>query len=265
MSIESVSIDTAPDEALIIDVDGFEGPLDVLLTLARNQKVDLTKISILALTEQYIAFINAARKLHLDLAADYLVMAAWLAYLKSRLLLPEPPGGEEPSAEELAERLTQQLARLEIIRAAASKLSARDRLGVDFFLRGDPEGVAKVKTIVHSDTLYDLLKAYGNYRNRQNPPRMTVARAKVFAIEDARHRLERMLGLLIEWNQLDAIVPILSPEPSVRRSAVASMLSASLEMARDGELEINQSTAFAPIFIRRREASPPRTGSGDAS
>lgn len=263
MSVEPILDTATPDEALIVDVDGFEGPLDVLLTLARNQKVDLTKISILALAEQYIAFINAARKLHLDLAADYLVMAAWLAYLKSRLLLPEPPGGPEPSAEELAERLTQQLARLEIIRAAAQKLSARDRLGVDFFLRGEPEGMSKVTTVVHADTLYDLLKAYGNYRNRQNPPRMTVARAKVFAIEDARHRLERMLGLLIEWNQLDAIVPILSPEPSVRRSAVASMLSASLEMARDGDLEINQSAAFGPVFIRRKEASPPHAAPGD--
>lgn len=260
MSMDQVADTSLAEDALIIDVDGFEGPLDVLLTLARSQKVDLTKISILALAEQYIAFINAARKLHLDLAADYLVMAAWLAYLKSRLLLPEPPGGPEPTAEELAERLTQQLARLEVIRAAAQKLSARDRLNVDFFLRGEPEGVAKVKTVVHADTLFDLLKAYGNYRSRQNPPRLTLARAKVFAIEDARHRLERMLGLLIEWNQLDTIVPLLSPEPGARRSAIASMLSASLEMARDGDLEINQTEAFAPVFIRKKGGVAPAIG-----
>jgi segregation and condensation protein A len=258
--IDSASTQEVDPDALIVDVDGYEGPLDVLLTLARNQKVDLTKISILALAEQYIAFIHAARKLHLDLAADYLVMAAWLAYLKSRLLLPEPPGGAEPTAEELADRLTQQLARLELIRAAAQKLAARDRLNVDFFLRGEPERTAQVKTIVHADTLYDLLKAYGNYRNRQNPPRLTLARAKVFAIEDARHRLERMLGLLIEWNQLDAIVPLMSPDPGARRSAVASMLSASLEMARDGDLEINQAKAFAPVFIRKTVRAAPEAG-----
>jgi segregation and condensation protein A len=243
-----------PDETLIIDIDGFEGPLDVLLTLARSQKVDLARISILALAEQYIEFINRARRLHLDLAADYLVMAAWLAYLKSRLLLPEPPGGPEPSAEELAGQLALQLARLEVIRAAAQKLAARDRLGVDFFFRGEQVSQDRVAVPVQSDTLYDLLKSYGAFRNRQNPPRIALARAKVYAIEEARHRLERMIGILIEWNDLAAILPLVSPDPAARRSALASTLSASLEMARDGDIEIAQSAEFAPVFIRRKSA-----------
>ncbi|HAJ47367.1 MAG TPA: segregation/condensation protein A [Alphaproteobacteria bacterium] len=240
------------DSGLIVDVDGFEGPLDLLLTLARNQKVDLRTISILALVEQYLAFINAARQMQLDLAADYLVMAAWLAYLKSRLLLPEPPGGPEPSAEDMAARLTLQLQRLELIRGAADRLGALGKLGVNFFFRPEHESPKPEPVIVQTDTLYDLLRAYGAYRGKRNPPRLSLVKARVFAIEDARHRLERMLGLLIDWNRLDAILPVLAPEPGVRRSAIASMLTASLEMARDGDLEIEQGGAFAPVFIRKR-------------
>jgi segregation and condensation protein A len=248
---------SSSEDELIVDVDGFEGPLDVLLTLARQQKVDLTKISILALAEQYLVFINAAKKMHLDLAADYLVMAAWLAYLKSRLLLPDPPGGDEPSAEEMAERLTLQLQRLEAIRDAAARLMVRDRLGRDVFARGMPEGIQRIATRTQSDTLYDLLKAYSEFRNRKTPQRFALNKAPVFAIEEARHRLERMLGLLVDWNRLDALAPVLFSDPATRRSAIASMLSASLEMVRDGQMEINQTGSFTPVFVRRRSAARP--------
>ena len=192
---DAVEIAKENGEGLIVDVDGYEGPLDVLLALARVQKVDLRKISILALAEQYLTFIEAARIKQLDLAADYLVMASWLAYLKSKLLLPQDERSGEPSAEEMAERLTLQLQRLEAIRIAATRLMARDRLGQEVFWRGSPEGVRVIKTPRYADTLLDLLKAYSVQRTKKIVhSSYEVHKLKLFAVEDARHRLERMLG-----------------------------------------------------------------------
>ncbi len=257
MSLEFDSpppVDPKPDEALIIDIDGYEGPLDVLLALARAQKVDLRKISILALAEQYLVFVAEARKMHLDLAADYLVMASWLAFLKSKLLLPEQEKEGEPSAEELAERLTLQLQRLEAIRIAATRLMARDRLGSEVFLRGAPEGIRVIKSPKYADTLLDLLKAYSTQRVKKIAhSNYALQRMPVFAIEDARHRLERMLGVVIDWAVIDALIPDEFNAGKSRRSGIASMLSASLDMARDGHLELRQMAPFAPLYVRRRE------------
>lgn len=250
-----IAAEPKPDEALIIDVDGYEGPLDVLLVLARAQKVDLRKISILALAEQYLIFVAEARKRQLDLAADYLVMASWLAYLKSKLLLPEQEKDGEPTAEELAERLTLQLQRLEAIRIAATRLMSRERLGTEVFFRGAPEGIRVVKSPKYADTLIDLLKAYSVQRIK------TIAHGSyelpklpIFAIEEARHRLERMLGVIIDWSTIDMLVPDEFSSGRSRRSGLASVLSASLEMARDGLVEIRQMAPFAPLYLRRREA-----------
>jgi segregation and condensation protein A len=248
-----LAAEISPEEALIIDVDGYEGPLDVLLALARAQKVDLRKISILALAEQYLLFIAAARVKQLDLAADYLVMASWLAYLKSKLLLPEPETEGEPTADELAERLTLQLQRLEAIRIAATRLMSRDRLGTEVFLRGSPEGIRVIKTPQYSDTLLDLLKAYSSQRVKKIAhSSYELQRLPLFAIEDARHRLEKMLGVIIDWSTIDMLVPTEFSTGRPRRTGIASTLSASLEMARDGLVEMRQMAPFAPLYVRRR-------------
>ena len=241
-------------EALIVDVDGYEGPLDVLLALARVQKVDLRKISILALAEQYLVFIEAARIKQLDLAADYLVMASWLAYLKSKLLLPQEEKPGEPSAEEMAERLTLQLQRLEAIRIAATRLMARDKLGADVFWRGSPEGIKVIKTPKYADTLLDLLKAYSAQRTKKFVhSNYEIHKLKLFAIEDARHRLERMLGVIIDWALMDSLMPDEFSKGKSRRSGLASTLSATLEMVRDGNVELRQMAPFAPLYVRRRD------------
>ncbi|MFM9863125.1 MAG: segregation and condensation protein A [Micropepsaceae bacterium] len=254
LEFDSPQIEPKPDEALIIDIDGYEGPLDVLLALARAQKVDLRKISILALAEQYLVFVAEARKKHLDLAADYLVMACWLAFLKSKLLLPEQEKEGEPTAEELAERLTLQLQRLEAIRIAASRLMSRDRLGTEVFLRGAPEGIRVIKSPKYADTLVDLLKAYSTQRVKKIAhSSYELQRLPLFAIEDARHRLERMLGVVIDWAVIDALIPDDFNSGKSRRSGVASTLSASLEMVRDGLLELRQMAPFAPLYVRRRD------------
>lgn len=247
----------APSEAsgaaLFVDVSGFEGPLDLLLTLARTQKVDLRKISILALADQYLEFINGARKLELDLAADYLVMAAWLAYLKSKLLLPEEnPVEGEPSGEELAARLAFRLQKLEAMRDAAARLMARDRLGRDVFSRGMPEGIRLIRTPQWGDNLFDLLKAYAEQRVKKFGGRLSVARAPVYAIEEARKRLESMLGAIPDWSRLDALLPEGYGLGKMKRTAVASTLSASLEMARDGKVELRQMTPFGAIYLRSK-------------
>lgn len=244
-------------EGLIVDVDGYEGPLDVLLALARVQKVDLRKISILALAEQYLTFIEAARIRQLDLAADYLVMAAWLAYLKSKLLLPQDEKPGEPSAEEMAERLTLQLQRLEAIRIAAARLMARDKLGADVFWRGSPEGIRVIKTPRYADTLLDLLKAYSTQRVKKIVhSNYEIQKLKLFAIEDARHRLERMLGVIVDWSVIDNLVPEEFNSGTPRRSGIASTLSAALEMVRDGHVELRQMAPFAPLYVRRKETTP---------
>jgi segregation and condensation protein A len=240
------------DEALLIQVDGFEGPLDLLLTLARNQKVDIAKISILKLAEQYLEFVETAKKLNLELAADYLVMAAWLAYLKSRLILPQEKGPDgEPTADEMATRLRWRLQRLDAMRAMSTRLMGRERLDRDVFGRGDPEPVNVVKLRTYKDTMYDLLTAYATDRARKlggkaYRPQM----APVLAIEEARERLERMLGRIADWSALTTLLPFEWTGGNRRRSAVASTLLAALEMARDGKVQLQQASPFAEIYVR---------------
>jgi segregation and condensation protein A len=248
-------------EALIVDVDGFEGPLDLLLALARTQKVDITKISILALAEQYLLFIAEARKLRLELAADYLVMAAWLAYLKSKLLLPEPEHEDGPTGEELAALLAFRLQKLEAMRDAAAKLMARNRLGRDVFERGAPEGVRIHRTSEFADNLYDLLKAYAERRQRQAITRIRFKRLPVWTIKEAREQLERLIGVSTDWGSIDQYLLEYLVEPAMRTTILASTFSAALEMAREGQVEIRQTEVFAPIFIRRKPATSSQVGS----
>ncbi len=238
------------EPALLVDVDGFEGPLDLLLELARRQKVDLHRISILALAEQYIAFIEAARRMRLELAADYLVMAAWLAYLKSRLLLPEPPKGEEPSADELATALALRLRRLEAIREAAKRLGERAWLGRDVFARGAPEPIVIKRDARYEASLYDLLKAYARQRQVQLNSRISLHKRNVWSLLDAREALERLVGRLADWVTLDAYLVEYMAEPSMRPTVLASALSAALEMVREGKLTLRQDVAFAPVWVK---------------
>jgi len=245
----SLSPELASDEkALIIDVEGFEGPLDLLLSLARNQKVDLAKISILALVEQYLAFIADAKKLKLEIAADYLVMAAWLAYLKSCLLLPKDPT-VEPGPEELAMRLQLRLQRLQAMREAGARLIGRDRVGRDVFLRGTPEGLKVVRRAAWTTDLYDLISAYGIVRARNEPAVHVVSRRPVMTLDEAIHRLERMIGLRLEWTALEAFLPE-TRDPEFRRSALASSFVATLELARLGKIQIEQESNFATLYVR---------------
>ena len=234
----------------MVDLDGYEGPLDVLLTLARNQKVDVTKISILDLAEQYLAFIAQARRIRLEIAADYLVMAAWLAYLKSRLLLPEPVD-DEPSGEELAADLAQRLRRLEGIRIAGEKLFERNLLGREVFSRGDPEGVRVLTTSVFEVSLFDLLKAYRSQQTREQATPLSIRPRVVHTIDQALRRLNRMIGSVPDWQHLEGFLPPELIDAFERRSAVASTFSASLELARQGKVEIQQRQAFGPIYLRK--------------
>jgi segregation and condensation protein A len=256
----------ASDEpALMVDVEGFEGPLDLLLMLARQQKVDLAKISILALADQYLAFIEAARKLRLELAADYLVMAAWLAYLKSRLLLPEAEGPDGPSAEEMANALAWRLKRLEAFREVASRLMGRPQLDRDVFGRGDPEPVADIKHPQWSATLYDLLSAYSVHRQRHALAHVRFAQRSVWSLAEARAAIERLIGRATDWSRLDEFLIAYVLEPSMRATVVASSLAATLELVREGAMEMHQHAAFAPIFVRKRHAAgeiPAAAGTG---
>lgn len=241
------------DEAMIIDIDGFEGPLDVLLNLARTQKVDLMSISILELAEQFIHFIENARRLRLELAADYLVMAAWLAYLKSRLLLPPEPGDEGPSGEEMAVILAFRLQRLEAMRNAAAQLLGRDRLGRDVFARGMPEGVRLVTRATYTLSWYELLKAYAQGRTRRIAVApMQIRAPAVYTMEEALSRLRRLLGSVPDWMTLERFLPEDYREGGAVRSAFAATFSATLELVRAGYAEIQQSEAFGPIHIRGR-------------
>jgi len=252
----------ASDErALIVDVEGFEGPLDLLLTLARQQKVDLSKISILALADQYLAFIEQVRALRIELAADYLVMAAWLAYLKSRMLLPEPPGAEGMSAADMANALAVRLRRLEAIRATAEQLFGRPQLGREVFGRGDPEPIHEVKHPKWSATLYDLLTAYASERQRHVLARVRFAKRTVWSLAEARDALVRMVGVSGEWARFDEFLISYVVEPSMRATVMASSLAATLELVREGELELHQQGAFAPIYLRKRsETEGPAPG-----
>lgn len=240
------------DPSLVVDVAGFEGPLDLLLHLARNQKVDLARISILALAEQYLAFIERVRALRLELAADYLVMAAWLAFLKSKLLIPKQPGEEGESGEELAAVLQFRLKRLEAMRDAAARLVNRNRLGRDVFARGMPEMVIVEKRNAYSASLYDLLTAYAQQRQRQAINNVTIARRAVWSLKDARDVLARLVGTIGDWTALDSFLIQYLAAPEERRTAVASSFAATLEMVREGKLEVRQDQVFAPIYLRGR-------------
>ncbi|MEM6851017.1 MAG: ScpA family protein [Pseudomonadota bacterium] len=246
---------------LVLNIEGFEGPLDALLALARTQKVDLKRISILELADQYLEFMAEAKARRLELAADYLVMAAWLAYLKSRLLLPEPePEDEEPTGEELAARLAYQLQRLQAMRKAGEELMARPLLGRDVMGRGAPEGVRVLRRSDWTASLYDLLRAYSDQRIRTVDLTMRVEPLNVFTIEAARQRLEVALGAIPDWSGLEKLIPEPSVSEAPRASVFASTLSAVLELARDGHMELRQLKAFGPVYVRSRPE-----GRGDAA
>lgn len=245
------------DAAFILRLEAYEGPIDVLLDQARDQKVDLTQVSILALAEQYLGFIERARRLRLDLAADYLVMAAWLAYLKSRLLLPdrEEEGREEPTGEELAAALAFQLQRLDGLRRAAGRLMAEPRLGADVFGRGTPDPGGTVERPVWEASLYDLLKAYAQITRRRQVRSggLRIETSRLHSTDDAIHRFRRLLGATPGWAVLATFLPARSPDPLVTRSALAATFAASLELAKAGEVEVRQETLFGPIYLRRRD------------
>ena len=242
-----------PAEQLVLDLDGYEGPIDLLLSLAREQKVDLAKISILALADQYLAFIDRQRQLRLEIAADYLVMAAWLAYLKSRLLLPQPPQEDEPEAAEIAAALGHRLKLLEAMQTAGRRLMARPRLGFDWFLRGAPEGLATVAAPVWRLDLYELLRAYGDGRRRSTAAVLTIEPSVFHSIDDALKRLARFLGQMPDWRELTRFLPDERGGDELRRSALAATFAAALELVRDGRVELRQDRAFGPIYLR----SPP--------
>ncbi|OWU81399.1 ScpA family protein [Phaeobacter sp. 22II1-1F12B] len=251
---EKLSVsDRLAAEALIVDVDGFEGPLDALLMLSRTQKVDLRKISVLDLARQYLAFVDRAKQLRLELAADYLVMAAWLAFLKSRLLLPPDPADEGPSGEELAAHLAFQLERLQAMRDAAARLMARDRLGRDFFARGQTEVVARVRSVKYTATLLDLMQGYARIRTRDEFRPFVMDRNNVFTMEQALDRMRGLIGYAADWTEISSYLPEgWEMDPVRRRSATAATFAASLELVKEGHLEIRQSEVFAPIELRKR-------------
>ncbi len=257
-SLREVERDDAGEAAFHVDVDGFEGPLDLLLELARRQKVDLATISILALANQYLGFIEAARKVRLELAADYLVMAAWLAYLKSRLLLPDPPKGDEPLAADLAAALANRLRRLEAIRAAAEKLVNRPRLGRDMFVRGAPEGISIERRSQFNATMFELLSAYARQRQTRALSHVTVQARIVWSIPEARAALQRLAGTAVQWTGLDAYLIEYCVRPELRKTVRASSFSALLEMVREGDIDLRQDAAFAPLWVRRRQPAPPQ-------
>lgn len=240
-------------EALIIDVDGYEGPLDLLLTLARTQKVDLRKISVLNLAEQYLAFVEKAKALRIELAADYLVMAAWLAFLKSRLLLPPDPTEEGPSGEELAAHLAFQLERLQAMRDVSARLMGRDRLGRDFFARGITEDVTRVRKVTYTATVLDLMQAYARIRTKDEFRPFVFDRDSVLTMEQALDRLRGMIGYAGEWADLMSFLPTeWTGDPERRRSATAATFAATLELAKEGKVELRQGETFAPIQIRQK-------------
>ncbi len=259
------SVERGGDEpALVVDVDGFEGPLDLLLALARSQKVDITRISILALAEQYLAFIERVRQMRLEIAADYLVMAAWLAYLKSRLLLPEVDGGEEPTGEELATQLAFRLRRLEAMREAAARLANRNRLGRDVFARGAPEPVEIKRVSRYTATLYDLLSAYAARRQETAVAVVHIRPRTVWSLQDAHEALARVIGRVADWTPLASLLAPYLASPTMRRSVTASAFGASLELVREGRVELQQTKHFTPLYIRDRPpaaaVAPSETG-----
>ncbi len=245
--------DIPEGESFLVDLDGFEGPLDLLLALSRSQKVDITQISILALAEQYLTFIETLRRKQLRIAADYLVMAAWLAYLKSRLLLPDPEDEEEMSGEEMAARLAFRLQRLEAMRDAGQRLMARDRLGRNFFARGAPEPVIVKTKSTYVDSLYDLLKAYAEERERNRVHTIHIRRRPVMSIKGAKRRLARLLGFTPDWFSLEMFLDEFGGDTDVRRTSLASGFTAALELVREGDAEIRQAQAFSSLYVRARD------------
>jgi segregation and condensation protein A len=237
-------------QQLVLDLDGYEGPIDLLLALAREQKVDLAKISILALADQYLDFIARQRRLQLEIAADYLVMAAWLAYLKSRLLLPQPPQDDGPNAAELAAVLEHRLRLLEAMQTAGSRLMSRPRLGHDFFPRGMPEGLAVVAVPVYQLGLYDLLRAYGENRRRAAQSVLAIEPCAFHSVDEALQRLSQFLGHLPDWRELTSFLPEELRGELFLRSALAATFSATLELARRGRIELRQDRTFGPIYLR---------------
>lgn len=248
IAIDHFDAPAAEADKLTLDLGSWEGPLDLLLALARSQKVDLREISILALVEQYITFINQARALKLEIAADYLVMAAWLAYLKSCLLLPREPH-VEPSPEELALRLQLRLERLNAMREAGARLMARDRLGRDVFARGAPDGLRTIRKAKWNAQIFDLIQAYGQVRARAEPPMHIVSRRHVLSLEEAIDRVAKLIGTVIEWTVIERFLPE-TQDPDYRRSALASSFVAALELARQGRVSLKQDEAFAPLYVR---------------
>ena len=260
-------------ERLVVDLGGFEGPIDVLLQLARDQKVDITQLSILSLAEQYLAFVREAGRLRLELAADYLVMAAWLAYLKSRLLLPEQENQEEePSGAEMAAALRFQLQRLQAMQDAGKKLMARPRRGREVFARGEPMEIPVVDRPVYACSLYELLQAYARQKVHHAPESLRVDPHDLYSVEDALARLKRLLGVAPSWSTLAAFLPPGLQGGLQRRSAFAATFAASLEMVRDGKIDLRQDETFGPIFLRPRapadddaEADGEDTGGADGA
>lgn len=238
------------EPSLLIDVQGFEGPLDLLLHLARNQRVDLSRISVLALAEQYLGFVEQAQALRLELAADYLVMAAWLAYLKSRLLIPKQQDDDGATGEELVASLQFRLKRLEAMRDASAKLVNRNRLGRDVFARGMPELVVVDRSSQFAASLYDLLTAYTSQRQRQAVSHVQIEKRAVWSLREARVALVRLMGVSGDWVSLDRFLIDYTLSPQERASALASSFAASLELVREGKLEVRQNAAFAPIYMR---------------
>jgi segregation and condensation protein A len=250
-------------EKLVLDIDGYEGPLDVLLTLARNQKVDLAQISILQLAEQYLVFVAAVRHVRLELAADYLVMAAWLAYLKSRLLLPDEDNEDEPTGDELAAMLAFRLRRLEAMRERSVELMSRYRLGRDVFPRGMPEGIRVSRRAKYDASLYELLRAYAEQNARVSITTLHLVRAPIFTIEQAMERLQRLVGFVPEWTDLQSFLPTDISDPKLRRSALASTFVATLELARQGRIELDQAKAFGPLRVRTTKPENPTEEQGE--
>lgn len=250
------------EESLVVDLAGFEGPLDLLLHLARTQKVDLTRISVLALAEQYLAFIDKARKIRIELAADYLVMAAWLAYLKSRLLIPKQAKDDGPSGEEMAASLAFRLKRLEAMRDAATKLVNRNRLGRDVFARGMPEHIPTERRSAFEASLYDLLSAYASLRQRHAITQVTIEKRSVWSLADAREILQLLIGGFDDdWTALDHFMLRYLSDPTERTTAIASAFAATLELVREGRLELRQDGAFQPIYLRRGQKADDEDGS----
>jgi segregation and condensation protein A len=243
----------AADETLYVDVAGYEGPLDLLLDLARRQKVDLAAISVLALAEQYLGFIETVREKRIEIAADYLVMAAWLAYLKSRLMVPQAPSDEEPSGEMMAALLQFRLKRLEAMRRAATQLMNRPRLGLQVYARGMPEPVTVQRHNFFEASLFDLLKAYATQRERGIPTDYQLQERTVWSLQEARDILQRLIGDSAEWLPLDQYLAQYLDEPEQKATVLASSFASSLELVRQGHIELRQSLSFGPLFMRRRQ------------